>query len=144
MSKSQGVISTVDVLRGEPITWPKPDGHFDILRYIQEVGASVIFEDSHVIAFEVDDDEREHAIEPAERRITIAPKKRLASLLDLGVAEVQLSAHLLFALQQVAFQLNLQQTGFEVRCNVLPPYQRRPHLSLQVRTGDPGKSKLVS
>jgi hypothetical protein len=64
--------------------------------------------------------------------------------LDFGVEDAQLSAHLLFALQQVAYKLNLHKTGFEVRFNVLPPYQRRPHLSLHIRTGDPKKSRLVS
>jgi hypothetical protein len=72
------------------------------------------------------------------------PRKPVQSLLDIGIADAELSAHLLFELQQVAYKLNLHHTGFEVRFNLLPPYQRRPHLSLHIRTSDPKKSELVS
>jgi diadenosine tetraphosphate (Ap4A) HIT family hydrolase len=128
---------------GRPIVWAKSDSHFDLVKHIASSGSVVVFEDEHVIAYEDDDDEREGAIKPGERRITIAPRKPIASLLDIGIADAQVSAHLLFALQQVAFKLNLHKTGFEVRFNVLPPYQRRPHLSLHIRTGDPKKGEAL-
>lgn len=123
------------MLRGAPIDWPKCDEDPDIVRHVRKIDARVVFEDAQVIVFEVDDDEREGPAESGERRISVVPKKPLESLLDVGVAEAQLSAHLLFALQEAAFKLKLHQTGFEVRCNVLPPYQRRPRFSLQIRTG---------
>jgi hypothetical protein len=144
MSKTHETVSITELLLGRPIVWPKPDSHFDVMKHIEESGARVIYEDGHVVAYEIDDDEREKAMQPGERRITIAPRKPVASLLDLGVADAQLSAHLLFAMQQVAFKLNLHKTGFEVHFNVLPPYQRRPHLSLHIRTGDPKELRLVS
>jgi hypothetical protein len=144
MSKARKTVSVAELLRGEPIAWPKPDSHFDVMKHIEAAGAVVVFEDEHVVAYEIDDDEREDTIAPGERRITIAPRKPVQSLLDIGIADAQLSAHLLFALQQVAYKLGLHKTGFEVRFNVLPPYQRRPHLSLHIRTGNPKESSLVS
>jgi hypothetical protein len=144
MNKAHETVSITELMRGRPITWPKPDPHFDVMKHIAAAGAVVVFEDGHVVAYEIDDDERESARKPGERRITIAPKKPVQSLLDIGIADAQLSAHLLFALQQVAYKLNLHRTGFEVRFNVLPPYQRRPHLSLHIRTGDPQKSSYFS
>jgi hypothetical protein len=137
-------VSVAELLIGEPIKWPKPDPHFDVMDHIAATGAAIVFEDDHVVAYEIDDDERESTIAVNERRITVAPKKPVQSLLDVGIADAQLTAHLLFALQQVAFKLGLHKTGFEVRSNVLPPYQRRPHLSLNIRTGDPKKTSTVS
>jgi hypothetical protein len=137
MSKARDTVSIAELMRGGPITWPKPDSHFDLMKHIEASGAVVVFEDEHVIAYEIDDDDREEAMVAGERRITIAPRKTVQSLLDVGIADAQLSAHLLFGLQQVAYKLSLHKTGFEVRFNVLPPYQRRPHLSLHIRTGKP-------
>jgi hypothetical protein len=143
MSKAHETVSIAGLLRGGPIEWPKPEPS-DIMKYIATTKADVIFEDAHVVAFEIDDDEREGKMQPGERRITVASKKPVESLLDIGISDAQLSAHLLFALQQVAYKLNLHKTGFEVRTNVLPPYQRRPFLSLQIRTGVPKRSRSVS
>jgi hypothetical protein len=144
MSKARETVSVAELLRGEPIAWPKPEPDFDVMKHIAAAGAVVVFEDEHIVAYENDDDEREGTMAPGERRITVAPKKPVQSLLDIGVADAELTAHLLFALQQIAYKLGLHETGFEVRSNVLPPYQRRPHLSLQIRTGDPKKSRLLS
>jgi hypothetical protein len=143
-AKAQATVSVTELVCGRPIEWPKPDSHFDVMKHIEKSGAVVVFEDEHVVAYEIDDDDREEDIKPGERRISIAPRKPVQSLLDIGVADAQLSAHLLFALQQVAYKLNLHKTGFEVRMNVLPPYQRHPHLSLHIRTGDPKKTRLFS
>jgi hypothetical protein len=144
MSKPRDTVSIAELLHGRPIVWPKPDSHFDVMKHIAEAEAVIVFEDEHVVAYEIDDDDREGEKLPGEHRITVAPRKPVESLFDIGVEDAQLSAHLLFALQQVAYKLNLHKTGFEVRFNVLPPYQRRPHLSLHIRTGDPKKSRLVS
>jgi hypothetical protein len=144
MSKARKTVSVAELLRGEPIAWPKPDPNFDVMDHIAAAGARVVFENDHVVAYEIDDDEREDAIMIGERRITVAPKKPVQSLLDVGIADAQLTAYLLFALQQVTYKLGLHKTGFEVRFNVLPPYQRRPHLSLHIRTGDPKKTGSIS
>jgi hypothetical protein len=133
-------LSLSEVLRGAPIAWPKPQ-ELDIMRHIEKTGATIIYEDAHVVAFEEDDDEREAPKAEGEHRITVAPKKEMASLMDFNVTDEATAAHLLFAIQQVAFKLGLHEHGFEVRANVLPPYQRRPHLRFQIRTGPPKKSK---
>jgi hypothetical protein len=144
MSKPRDTVSIAELLHGRPIEWPKPDSHFDVMKHIADAEAVIIFENEHVVAYEIDDDDREAVKEPGERRISIAPRKPVESLFDIGIADAQLAAHLLFAMQQVAYKLNLHKSGFEVRFNVLPPYQRRPHLSMHIRTGDPKKSRLVS
>jgi len=143
MSKTK-IVSTAELLRGGEIPWPHGDAGYDVMQHICAIGANVIFEDDDVVAYEVDDDEREAKLVPGERRFTVAPKKSIPTLLDVGIADAQIAAKLLFAVQQVAFKMNLHATGFEVRSNVLPPYQRRPHLSLELRTGNPKKSRSVS
>jgi hypothetical protein len=140
VSKPDGAISLCEVLNGGPVAWPNPSEP-DIMRHVEKTGAKIIYEDQHVVAFEEDDDDREEPKGADEQRITIAPKKSVPSLLDLDVTDSQMAAHLLYAIQQVAFKLGLQNHGFEIRANVLPPYQRRPQLRLKIRMGDPKKSK---
>jgi hypothetical protein len=72
-----------------------------------------------------------------EIRITIVPKEPVKTLLDLNVTHEDLNARMLFAVQQVAYKLGLQNQGFEVRSHVLPPYQRRPGYALHIRAGKP-------
>jgi hypothetical protein len=132
MSKSDA-IDLSEVLNGGPVAWPKPDDHEEVLKHIARSGAKIVYEDDHVVAFEEDDDEREGAKIEGEHRITVMPKKAIASLLDLNVTDGQTAAHLLYGVQQVAFKLGLQNTGFEIRENVLPPYQRRPQFRLKIR-----------
>jgi hypothetical protein len=134
-------VSIAELLRGAPIEWPKPEEHFDVMKHIDKHDGRIIFEDEYVVSFEIDEDDREGKKDPGERRITIAPKRKVESLLDLGTADTLLSAHLLFGIQQTAYKLGLHHTGFEIRFNVLPPYQRRPHFSMRIRTGDPRKGK---
>jgi hypothetical protein len=67
------------------------------------------------------------------------PKRHVRSLLDLSVGDEELNAALLFAIQQVAYKLDLQHKGFEVRAHVLPPYQHRPGLVYKIRAGKPPK-----
>src|ERR1700735_3381698 len=97
MSKSKTKINTretvsvTELILGRPIAWPKPDSHFDVMKHIEKSGAVIVFEDEHVVAYEIDDDVREVPKLPEERRITIAPRKPVQSLLDLGVADTPLS-----------------------------------------------------
>ena len=136
MYKPDEAMSVVEVLRGEPIIWPKGDRahHFDIMEHVKKMGGKIIYEDAQVVAYEEPaDDDREGPMEKGELRITVAPKARVATLLDLDVGDAGLAAHLLVAIQQVAFKLGLHKTGFEIRSNILPPYQERPRLRLKIR-----------
>lgn len=113
--------------------WPKAT-ETNIVIHVASTGAEVVYEDDHVIAFEENDDDREGTAQAGERRITIAPKKHIPSLMDIDISDQQVAIHLLYAIQQVAYKLGLYKTGFEVRADVLPPYQRRPHIRLKIRT----------
>ena len=86
MSKADHQVSIAELLRGGPIEWPKPEKDFDVMKHIASHHAHIIYEDDHVVSFEIDEDERETKMEPGERRITVAPKHRVESLLDLGTA----------------------------------------------------------
>jgi hypothetical protein len=102
--------------------------------------AEVIYEDHAVVAFhETEDDPQESPRVAGEIRITLMPKRHVPSLLDLSVGDEELNAALLFAIQQVAYKLDLQHKGFEVRAHVLPPYQHRPGLVYKIRAGKPPK-----
>lgn len=144
MSKSKDVVSITELLRGRAIVWPEPDRYSDVMRHVADTGAAIVFEDEYVVAFEAENDGRKVDTGDRERRVTIEPKRRLPSLLDIGTADTQLSAHLLFALQQVAFKLELHRAGFEVRLKVLPPYQRHPHFRMQIRFGSPRPKNPLS
>ena len=140
MSKAEQSISTTEILLGKPVEWPKPE-HKDPVAHVKASGAEIIYEDDHVIAYFDDDDSREEPAGPGEQRISISPKHAPASLMDIDVSDQSTATHLLYAVQQVTFKLGLQKTGYEIRANVLPPYQQSPFIRLKIRTGDPKKSK---
>jgi hypothetical protein len=126
-----------DIVAKTPIQWPKKAVDWE--EAIK--GAEVIYEDHLVVAFhETEDDPQESLRVPGELRITLMPKRHVRSLLDLSVADEHLNAALLFAIQQVAYKLDLQDKGFEVRAHVLPPYQHRPGLVYKIRSGKPPKN----
>ncbi|HZZ66300.1 MAG TPA: hypothetical protein VFE17_12410 [Candidatus Baltobacteraceae bacterium] len=100
--------------------------------------AQIVYEDADVVAFhDPEDSPHESARVEGEIRITILPKDALPTLMDLSVRHEALNARMLFAVQQVAYLLGLQHTGFEVRSHILPPYQHRPGFALHIRAGKP-------
>jgi diadenosine tetraphosphate (Ap4A) HIT family hydrolase len=131
-----GKVHLSDVVAKSPIQWPKKAVDWEeAVR-----GAEIVYEDHHVVAFhETEDDPQESAREAGEVRITLMPKRHVQSLADLSVADEELNAALLFGIQQVAYKLDLQNKGFEVRAHVLPPYQHRPGLVYKIRSGKPPK-----
>lgn len=127
--------SITEMLYGGPVPWEKGGHHFNLMDHIRSCGGEIVYEDDLVIAYvEEDDDQREAAKGADEKRITIAPKGSVQSLFDLDVGDTQTAAHLLYAIQQVTFKLGLHKTGYEIRANVMPPYQQRPRLRLKIRT----------
>lgn len=138
---ASGKVHLSDVIAKSPIQWPKKA--IDWQEAVR--GAEVVYEDHQVIAFhEIEDDPLEAAREPGELRITLMPKRHVQSLADLGVADEELNAALLLGIQQVAYKLDLQNKGFEVRAHVLPPYQHRPGLVYKIRSGKPPKQSDAS
>lgn len=116
------------------VEWPKKAKDWDkIVRDSQ-----VIYEDDHVIAFhDPDDSPHESPRIEGEIRVTVLPKDAVPTLMDLSVSHESLNARMLFAVQQVAYRLGLQNTGFELRSHVMPPYQHRPGYALHIRAGKP-------
>lgn len=131
-----------DLLNGaQGVSWPKKAKAWDKL--VRD--AEVVYEDAHVIAFhDPEDSGHESPRVPGEIRITILPKESVATLIDLNVAHEQLNAKMLYAVQQVAYTLGLQNTGFELRSHILPPYQHRPGYALHMRAGKRPATKQSS
>lgn len=125
-----------DLLAHGQVAWPKKPK--DWQKLVRDT--DIVYEDEHVVAFhDPEDSPHESPREPGEVRITVLAKRFLPSLMDLTVIDDGLNAHMLHAIQQVAYQLNLQNKGFEVRAHVLPPYQHRPGLAFKIRAGKPPK-----
>lgn len=124
----------VDVMLGAPVQWPKkPESWKEIAG-----DAEVVYEDDDVIAFhERQDDPAESARVAGEIRVMLLSKTHVPSLLHLGPADHHISAALLHGIQQVAYRLDLNVKGFEVRMKVLPPLQHRPQLAFEIRSGKP-------
>jgi hypothetical protein len=101
----------------------------------------VVYEDHHVVIFhDPVDEEHESARAAGERRLTLLSKKDgVDSLIDLTVADEELSAAILHGIQQAALRLGLQREGFEIRAHVYPPLQSRPELAFKIRAGKPPK-----
>lgn len=114
------------------VAWPKKGKGWD--KIVRD--AQVVYEDADVIAFhDPEDSPHESARVEGEIRITILPKESVPTLMDLSVSHEALNARMLFAVQQVAYLLGLQKTGFEVRSHIMPPYQHRPGFALHIRAG---------
>lgn len=129
----KSTVAPADVLGAQP-QWSK-----DPKTWESVVGDShIIYEDSHVVVFEDPvDEESESQRVPGELRLTLLAKKRVETLMDLGVADEPLSAAILRGIQQAALRLGLEKRGFEVRAHVYPPLQHRPEIAFKIRTGKP-------
>jgi hypothetical protein len=134
-------VQITDLLPGDKLEWPKPLHHGDPVDI--DDGDPIVYEDEFVIAYlENDDDPQEHPRVAGEIRVTLTPKRHVPSLMDLGVADAELSTAILNGIQQVAYKLDLTHKGFEVRAHVLPPLQHRPQLAFKIRSGKPPKSSI--
>jgi hypothetical protein len=126
-----------DLLAHGPIAWPKKPKDWEKLVRDTEI----VYEDDHVVAYhDPEDAPHESPRVEGEIRITLLAKRFIPSLMDLTVVDETLNAHMLHAIQQVAYRLDLQEKGFEVRAHVLPPYEHRPGYALKLRAGKPPKA----
>lgn len=125
-----------DLLARGQVAWPKKPKDWQKLVRDTEI----VYEDEDVVAFhDPEDAPHESPREPGEIRVTLLSKRFVPSLMDLTVIDDTLNAHMLHAIQQVAYRLQLQGQGFEVRAHVLPPYQHRPGFAFKIRAGSPPK-----
>ncbi|HLY02789.1 MAG TPA: hypothetical protein VKR56_09900 [Candidatus Cybelea sp.] len=99
----------------------------------------VVYEDHQVVVFhDPVSEEHESAHVAGELRLTLLSKREgVDSLMDLSVADEDLSAAILHGIQQAALRLGLEREGFEVRAHVYPPLQSRPELAFKIRAGKP-------
>ena len=135
MKKSER-IGLAALLRGGDVAWPKEAHHGEPPGVTHE--ADIVYEDEYVVAYIEREREPDESVPEAEEvRVTLVPRERIGSLMDLGVADGALTAAILSGIQQVAYRLNLHHKGFEVRAHVLPPLQQRPHLTFKIRSGKP-------
>lgn len=136
LERKKGKITPADVLSGEP-NWPKEQRHWE-----KVVGDNeVVYQDKHVVVFhDPVDEEHETSRVPGEIRCTLIVKEdAVPSLMDLGLTDENLNAHILHGIQQAAYALGLEKKGFEVRSHVYPPLQHRPELTFKLRSGKPPK-----
>jgi hypothetical protein len=129
-------LTPADVLGAEPV-WPKEAKEWEKL-----VGDNqVVYEDHHVVVFhDPFDEEHESQRAAGEVRLTLLSKKPGAeTLMDLGVADETVNAAILHGIQQAAYRLGLEKTGFEVRAHIYPPLQHRPEVAFKIRAGKPPK-----
>jgi hypothetical protein len=134
-------LTPAKVLGAEP-RWLKDHKHWASLVGDNEV----VYEDHHVVVFhDPVDEEHETERSAGETRLTLLAKKDgVESLMDMGVADEELSAAILHGIQQAALRLGLERKGFEVRAHVYPPLQHRPELAFKIRSGKPPKKSTPS
>ena len=124
------------ITSGPQQEWEKPDpthtfrGRLDGTRSIPN---DVVYEDEFVYAFR-------HRIDPSlakwwEIHVVIIPKRWVPTLLDFGIADIELWQKLIEGIQKVSMILGLHEKGFMVRMGVLPPYQHTEHVHIHILSG---------
>jgi histidine triad (HIT) family protein len=71
-----------------------------------------------------------------ETHIYVIPKRHVLTLLDLTPGDSVLIQGLLDAIQTVARTVGLDERGFIVRWNVMPPYQHTGHIHIHLLSGE--------
>jgi hypothetical protein len=140
MHKPEANTDITEILRPGPIEWPKKGKLHALLKKLsgeeteKGSGLEICYEDDDVIAFHEVDEDPSHAHKWAVR-VTVAPKRHVTTLLDLGCGDARLTCALLNGVQKAALALDLHKTGFEVYAGVLPPFQQNAYLTLKIRSG---------
>jgi histidine triad (HIT) family protein len=70
--------------------------------------------------------------------IYVIPKRHVTTLLDLTPADGKLVQGLLETIQTVASKLGIDERGFYVRWNVMPPFQHTGHIHIHLLSGERG------
>jgi hypothetical protein len=130
--KHNGRVFISDVLNGEPLEFESTKSLDDHLTKIDR--ADIVYEDEHTVAY-VHDETDPGSTTKWTQHVAIALKDHVPTLLDLDVGDGRSTTALLRAIQALAFKFKLYEQGFEIRCDVLPPMQRKGYLELKVRTG---------
>lgn len=130
--KTTGRVFLSNILRGEPIVF---EAAKTLDEHLEKVDRDeIVYEDEHVVAYLQRDDDA-GSTSGWTHRVVIALRAHVPTLLDLDACDGRSTGALLRAIQAVAFKLRLYDAGFEIRCDVLPPLQRKGFLELKVRSG---------
>jgi histidine triad (HIT) family protein len=84
-----------------------------------------VWEDERVLAFH-------HPQPKAEIHVVVIPKEHVSSLLDPMALDGQLLSSMMQAIQKVARELGLDQTGFYIRANAAAPGVT-PHMHWHIK-----------
>jgi histidine triad (HIT) family protein len=93
-----------------------------------------IYENDEALAFWAPEGHRLN--DEYEVHIYVIPKRHITTVLDLRPGDGQLLEGLLEAIQIVAKQLRLDERGFFIRANVMPPYQHTGHIHMHLLSGE--------
>jgi histidine triad (HIT) family protein len=106
-------------------TWERPDSFCGAGLWGPQA-VDRIYENAEALAFHVSREPHEavHAL--------VIPKRHVETLLDLEPQHGPLVMAMLEAVQSTARTLGLDESGFSVRINCLPPYQHVGHLHWHV------------
>lgn len=75
-----------------------------------EIPANIVFRDEHVIAF--------HDLHPqAPTHVLVIPRKHIATVNDLGEADIPIIGHQILAARQIAQDLGLAEEGYRLVMN---------------------------
>ena len=101
------------------------DGTLDVER---------IFEDDETVAFYAPPGHQLN--DEYDTHVYVIPKRHVATVLDLGPEDAGLVMRLLQTIQIVAEKLDLEERGFYIRANVMPPYQHTGHIHIHLLSGE--------
>lgn len=122
----------VAVVDTENVQWQRDDWHCQVVNGTFPVDR--IYENDEAVAFwsppghDLNDEYETH--------IYVIPKRHIATILDLKPEDAAVMQGLIEVIQTVAQQLGLDERGFYVRANVMPPYQHTGHIHLHLLSGE--------
>jgi histidine triad (HIT) family protein len=102
--------------------------------------AERLFENDEALAFLAPPG---HRNKKYESHALVIPKRHVETLLDLD-ADGALPGALIEAIQGAAIRLGLDERGFFLRANVLPPYQGTGHMHMHLLSGKRKKKPIES
>ena len=100
--------------------------------------AERVYENDLAVAFLPPDS---HRNKKYDVHALVIPKQHVETLLDMG-GDQQLAGALVEAIGATARALGLEERGFFVRANVLPPYQGTGHAHIHLLSGKRKKKRL--
>jgi len=71
-----------------------------------------------------------------DTHIYIIPKRHVVTVLDLTPEDAPLLQALFATIQLVASKLRLDERGFYIRANVMPPFQHTGHIHIHLLAGE--------